>query len=656
MSEFDSEQFEVRVGRPRHASGSRRTVGFLKSLERSAKRGSRGGRSRLSSGRVGQHLTFHRRVVVKASIKKISGGGLAALRKHINYIQRDGTDERGEQATLYGSGVELNGEGGFDRSDTGAGSEFAERSKEDRHGFRFIISPEDSAKLQNLSAFTKDVVAKMESDLGTKLDWIAADHYDTGQPHTHLLVRGVRDNGKDLVIPRKYISRTLREQAQALVETELGPVSQMEGRVRTAKSVSKAGYTDLDSALSKQMKGSVIDLGGPVKPQRVWQRQLQVRRLKTLAGMGLAERLGSGRWKVEPDFADTLRKVSEQKEIVAAIYRTMSEKDPEFGANIASTVITERNMFDPNGNSSKIETGIVRHFGRPDDTRTGGFIVIETLENEMIYAKVGDDETFETLRKGQVLSFSPHQKGPRKIDHSIVEFADTHAGLYSEAKHATEGDRISPAYARSHVRRLEALRRKNFVSRNKDGSWRIPGDYLDRAAQYEAERTRRLPTEVKRDSRQTLRQMENARGVTWLDRRLVTDGIDEALSGNISNAVKRRQVILQKMGFEVGDDGKLPESVLPKLRAIDLRKAAEGLSKTIGKPYAEIGDSRSIQGIYRQSIERPSGKFAVIQRSKEFTLVPWRPVMEKRLGKSISGRISGGGISWDVTGRRGPSR
>ena len=40
----------------------------------------------------------------------------------------------------------------------------------------------------------------METDLGTKLDWIAVDHHNTGHPHTHILVRGVTDNGNTLNI------------------------------------------------------------------------------------------------------------------------------------------------------------------------------------------------------------------------------------------------------------------------------------------------------------------------------------------------------------------------------------------------------------------------------------------------------------------------
>lgn len=89
---------------------------------------------------------------------------------------------------------------------------------------------------------------------------------------------------------------------------------------------------------------------------------------------------------------------------------------------------------------------------------------------------------------------------------------------------------------------------------------------------------------------------------------------------------------------------------------MDLREASGDFQKTFGKPYAPLGDTRNVEGIYRQSVQRPSGKFAVIERSRDFTLVPWRPVMERRLGQAISGKVSAGGISWDVTKVRGVSR
>jgi len=73
---------------------------------------------------------------------------------------------------------------------------------ENRHQFRFIIAPEDGDRLSDLRAFTRDVMRQMEQDLGTRLDWVAVDHFNTGHHHTHVIVRGRDDQGKDLIIAR----------------------------------------------------------------------------------------------------------------------------------------------------------------------------------------------------------------------------------------------------------------------------------------------------------------------------------------------------------------------------------------------------------------------------------------------------------------------
>ena len=281
---------------------------------------------------------------------------------------------------------------------------------------------------------------------------------------------------------------------------------------------------------------------------------------------------------------------------------------------------------------------------------------MQSLHGAPVFAKVSQDEIFETLREGQVVTFQPHAKGARKIDHSIADFAKSHDGVYSEVRHVTDGSSISPAYAQAHVRRLEALRRDKLVVRRPDGSWHIPKDYLVRAENYEADHALRRPTSVTRDSTQTLSQMERARGVTWLDKRLVEFGAEGIDDKDMANSLTRRRTALQKMGIELGEEGRLPKSALTKLREIDLRAASKSFQETYGKPYTALGKERNVEGVYHQSIERPSGKFAVIERAKDFTLVPWRPIMERRLGKSIAGRVSAGGISWDVTKQRGLSR
>lgn len=595
-------------------------------------------------------MAFYRRVVIKASIKKMAGHGSDALRKHIDYIGRDGTDERGNRAEIYGPDetTDIASELGDHEADRT--KDFGVRCKDDRHHFRFVVAPEDSPHMQDLTGFTKDLVMQMEKDLGTKLDWIAANHYDTGQPHTHLVIRGVRDDGKDLVLPRKYISHTLRQRAQDLTEIELGPVTQIEGRVRMAHQVGSERFTGIDKTLAESLEGDRIDMSIPVPNGRVWLKHLQVRRLNKLRRMGLTEELGSGRWRLAPDFDQTLRDMGERGDIIKAIYRSLKDEEQK------RVLITERNLFDPNAPNGTLVTGIVKSFGRPDDTREGGFVVVSSLEGQPIYAKVAEDETFESLKTGQIVTIQPHKTGPKKMDYSIAEFAEDHGGIYSEALHVTEGGNISQEYARAHVRRLEALRRKNLVALNRDKTWRIPSDYLARAERYEAERAQRMPAAVSRHSTLTLNQMENACGVTWLDHGLSGDDIREFENKSVQASLLKRRAFLRKLGFEFSKEGRLPRLALEGLKDLDLRDAAAAISRTTQKPYSVLGDSREVEGVYREAIERPSGKFAVIERAKDFTLVPWRPIMERRLGRSISGRVSAGGISWDVSKQRGLSR
>lgn len=657
MAKGDENQFEVSLGRLRSPSGSRRAVGFFEQVSRGARATRRKASYSKSSGSSAKAMSFHRRVIIKASIKTMASSGIAALRKHIDYIQRDGTDEDGKRAQIYGSGVEEPGLSEADRlfpegdnNQKEALRDFTDSCKTDRHHFRIIVSPEDGQKLSDLKAYTRDLVSRMENDLGTKLKWVAANHYDTGQPHTHLIIRGVRDNGKDLVIPKKYIAHTLRERAQELVHEELGPVSQMEGRVRMARSIQAKGATGLDGSLSKKIQNGIIDMRAPAAKGRVWHRQLQVRRLRVLEKMGLAERLGSGRWAVDSSFTKTLRDMNERTQMVKAIHRSLEQNGYSVG------LVTERNRFDPSSLSAQLVTGVVQQFGRPDDTREGGFVVIQSLGGEPIYAKVSESEIFETLRKGQIITFQPHQLGARKIDHSISDFAKSHNGTYSEVRHITEGGNISPAYAQAHVRRLEALRRKDLVKRHQDGTWHIPNNYLERASNYEADKAMRLPASIHRQSTQTMAQMQRARGATWLDERLSKEGFSRLEDTGLQNALKKRQMVLQKMGLGFSEDGRLAKTALDELRKTDLRDASTKITESMNKPYAALGDSRTVEGIYRAAIDRPSGRFAVIERAKDFTLVPWRPVMDKGLNRSIKGRISAAGISWDVTKQRGLSR
>ena len=153
-----------------------------------------------------------RRVIVKARYTRIIGGDLGAARAHMKYIVRDGVTREGTPGRLYDASGE-----------DADGSAFLERSADDPHQFRFVVSADEGAQFADLKPFIRDLVGQMERDLDTRLDWVAVDHFNTGHPHTHIVIRGRDDQGKDLVMARDYIGHGVRARAQSLVPLALGP-------------------------------------------------------------------------------------------------------------------------------------------------------------------------------------------------------------------------------------------------------------------------------------------------------------------------------------------------------------------------------------------------------------------------------------------------
>src|SRR5262249_3552161 len=218
-----------------------------------------------------------RRVIVGARYTRQNAGELGAIRAHLRYIQRDGVTREGLPGCVY------------DASNDNAELEaFLERSNGDPHQFRFIVSPEDSIRIVDLKPFIRNLMGHMEQDLGTKLDWVAVDHFNTGHPHTHIVVRGRDENGNDLVIARDYIGHGVRARAQALITLELGPETELERTAKLMNEVEQERFTSIDRALIGRSKDGVVitalaDREHPIR------QTMRIGRLKKLEGLGLAQ-------------------------------------------------------------------------------------------------------------------------------------------------------------------------------------------------------------------------------------------------------------------------------------------------------------------------------------------------------------------------------
>lgn len=322
------DDLHIRPGRIRDTGrGAGRQRSFVGQVMRAARKaghtgrgfGPQGGRSNSRFGRgrsAALALSLRspsRRVVMKARVVRHRGSKFrsASLARHVAYLKREGVTRDGSDAGMFDA-----------RSDLTDERAFAERCEEDRHHFRFTISPEDAAEMTDLRAFTRELMADAERDLGTKLDWIAVDHWNTDNPHVHVLIRGRADDGRDLVISRDYISRGFRSRAEERVTLELGPRSEQEIQSTLEKEVEAERWTNLDRALRNTADegAGMVNLrpGGPDSDPDL--RRLMIGRVAKLERLGLAEQVEPGCWTLKPGLEETLRDLGIRRDIIKTMH------------------------------------------------------------------------------------------------------------------------------------------------------------------------------------------------------------------------------------------------------------------------------------------------------------------------------------------------
>jgi type IV secretory pathway VirD2 relaxase len=283
---------------------------------------SRFGRGQRASIQANRLLTARSRgAVIKARVVRQMSRS-APLATHLNYLRREGVTRDGEKAHLFGPGG--------DDADPKA---FAERCQDDRHHFRFIVSPDDAADMADLRSFARDLVTQMEKDLDTRLDWVAVDHWNTEHPHVHLIVRGVRDDGQDLVIARDYIKEGMRDRARDLITQELGPRTDLDIRRSLEGQVETERFTQLDRQLVRDGRATgVIDMAPDQNTHPDEYHALKVGRLRKLETLGLAEQVGPGQWMIDAKAEATLRELGERGDIIKRMHRALTERGIERGS------------------------------------------------------------------------------------------------------------------------------------------------------------------------------------------------------------------------------------------------------------------------------------------------------------------------------------
>lgn len=642
-----------------------------------------------------------RRVIVKARVVKLAGAGSRAAHAHLRYLQREGAGldrnagdgragERAatlehepsapslaapsEEAAKRKDGPEIAPSPDIERDaagDRGAlyssfddaadARAFLKRGEKDRHQFRFIVSPEDGAELGDLRPFTRGLMREMERDLGTRLDWVAVDHYDTGHPHVHVVVRGVTDDGKTLNIAGDYIAHGIRARASERLTLELGHQSEWEVMKKLGREATADRFTRLDRELSR-LAGDSPDNTIDLRPGRALEKterlrinkHLLIARAKHLEKLGLAERMKPGVWTLAPDAEEILRRLGERGDIIKGIHRAMGREGIAHARQIAEDAPA----------APVIGRIIGKELGG-DELKGDLRLIVDGADGRVRAVEVSATSEAAEARVGAVIEIGPPRLKP--ADKAIAEIAANNAGIYDPQAHGAklvETMEIEEArdLALAHVRRLEALRRQGIVERRENGDWSIPEDFAGKVLDHEARAGGR--TSVRVLSALSLEAQLQSDGATWLDRTLVKGESVASLTaagfgGDVRRALHARQEKLigeglaERVSTPDGEMIRYRRNLLAALARRELMRAGAEMARAKGKEFVLAEDGARIGGAYRGAVQLASGRYALVERSKEFTLVPWRPVLEKELGRQVAGIVRGSGVSWTFGRQRG---
>lgn len=329
------------------------------------------GRGRSASIRANRLITGRSRgAVVKARVVRQFRGS-TPLAAHLKYLGREGVSRDGEKAKMFGPDG--------DEADHDA---FSDRCKDDRHHFRFIVSPDDAQELGDLKSFARGLMVDMERDLGTKLDWIGIDHWNTEHPHVHILVRGVADDGENLVISRDYIRQGMRDRASDILTQTLGPRTDKDIRRTVERQIDTERWTQLDRQLVRDAdRLGIINLAPPGSHHPDEFLTLKIGRLRKLERLGLASEIRPGQWTIAEEAETTLHALGERGDIIKRMHRSISDHGVERGA--ADYVLAA-------GQTAEPVIGRLLERGLDDELRGSAYAVVDGVDGRVHHIRFQD--------------------------------------------------------------------------------------------------------------------------------------------------------------------------------------------------------------------------------------------------------------------------
>jgi hypothetical protein len=408
--------------------GTRIGAGF------SVKGHSTGSVSGVSSGRSFS-CDNRQRVVIKVSFSphRAGSGKLAA---HATYLSRDGAAREDEQGQFYDAARD---------EVEGLSHDLSEWTHEDPRHFRIMIAPESASRMDDLKSYVRDVMGQMESDLGIETQWLAVNHWNTDNPHAHVILRGRTGAGHELRLPRAYLSHGLRHQARDHATNELGERSMLDERMALEREVNAKGFGRLDHAIAAQLddRGEVLlqDLGRGEDGNSIWADALRSR-TRELEGRGLAIEVRRNVMAFKDDWTERLS-ASDQVDIAKT---RSSTRAYERGQHVVGEITDIQHRSSGNtvlildtGTKAKMmvntKSDIADHLQKGswieiDEAGTISRLSYHSLDQQLgATAFTALDKELDRIGNGEDRVFT----GNKRIDQALASRADDHirAGLGS---------------------------------------------------------------------------------------------------------------------------------------------------------------------------------------------------------------------------------
>lgn len=660
--------------RPKQMAGSSRSSwevrgkpgGVHGQLYRLGRRGPGGHGSSGDPGSPGQQ-----RVVVKASYtvhqskgRAAGNSGRSVLRAHTTYLSRDSASLDGEPGRFYDrENEQISAKDAF---------QIVQAWENDRHHFRFIVSPEYADQIEHhpgssgqpggLTGYVRELVAQMEKDLGITsggLEWLAINHYNTDDLHTHLLVRGktfrgrvnFREEGKDLVIPREYIRSGMRQTAQVIATRWLGERTAEQVNAAHQQEVQAERFTSLDGVIEYHLDRSAdppqLRLRGEGALADDALRRRVASRLQHLEGMGLAARDRHGRWAVDAELKPKLQSLAFRSDIIKNLYARLGPRSAFVSRYDGNELI-----------------GRVVHTGVHDELRDRRYLAVESVDKTLVYVLPTNSEALRPLEEGGLVRITGADQRRGKTDVRIAEVARNNGGLYTSAAHRRQLPEHFAAsdvegFLRSHERRLGTLEQSGAATRQGEG-WAIRDiAALERGDHAHA---RRDTGTVEVISARAVASQAEADAWTWLDRQLYLRSLGKPTAvpfdRGLEQAAEARQRWMVERGYAEWKDNRytVKPGATKTLRDREWRAVKPGLRQRFGASVQKLAAGSESDGSYRGTVALNTGMYAVVAGRLRVHLVPVRTPPPLSIGTPVRAKVNaqGKGILVAANGRGRP--